>query len=179
MIFMKLLVIVLTLLLAACAATSVPEAVRETPSSTLTPSDVRKGPAPVGTQVRWGGTIAKIENRKDSTWLEIVERSLDKNGKPKDADTSSGRFLAYIDGFLEPTVYTTGRKITVVGTVQESRNGTIGEFPYVFPVVKVTQHYLWPREPARIYSPAPPYYYDPWYPWGYGYYPWRPYPWWW
>lgn len=178
---MKAIVLFLTVLLAACATTPVPEAVREAPASAVTPAEARKGPVPVGTQVRWGGTIAKVENRKDATWLEIVERNLDKNGKPQDADSSSGRFLAYVDGFLEPTVYTTGRKITVVGTLQANRSGTIGEFPYVFPVVKVTEHYLWPREPERVYSPSPPspYWYDPWYPWGYGYYPWRPYPWWW
>lgn len=176
-----LLALVLSSLLAGCAATAVPEAVREAPASTLTPTDVRAGPAPVGTYVRWGGTIAKIDNRKTSTWLEIVARPLDRNGKPRDEERNFGRFLAVFDGFLEPTEYATGRKVTVVGALQENQTGSVGEFPYVFPVVKATEHYLWPREPERVYAPAPsPFWYDPWYPWGWGYYPYRPYyyPWW-
>lgn len=172
---MRFAVILMLSLLASGCATQVPKAVQETPASQVTAAEARTGNAPLGSTIRWGGTIASTENRQSETWVEIVARELERRGRPRETDRSSGRFLARFPGFLEPTEYSTGREITVVGVLEKSLTRTIGEFPYTFPVVSVTEHYLWPPRPEPRYSgyPVDPFWYDPWYPWGWGYYPFR------
>ncbi|MGD8710609.1 MAG: Slp family lipoprotein, partial [Ectothiorhodospiraceae bacterium] len=71
-----------------------------------------------GTRVLWGGTIAGVENRADSTLLEVVARPLDAEGRPDRDAASQGRFLATVKGFLDPAVFEKKRSITVVGTVE-------------------------------------------------------------
>lgn len=169
------------LLLGGCAS-YVPEAIRKAPPGpTATVQEVRADPERfVGTQVRWGGTIAQVQNRKDGTWIQVVARDLANDGRPRADDRSMGRFVATFDRFLDPMVYSQGRSITVVGTLGEVATISIGDYPYRFPVVKVQQHYLWEplREVERIYGPSP-WYYDPWYydPWYRYHWPYRPY-WW-
>ena len=130
-----------------------------------------------GARVRWGGEIYSIKNLKSETQLEIISRPLDEEASPIAMDASGGRFLAIFKGFLEPSVFTQGRFITVIGNITAITKGNIGSYEYNFPVVVADTYYLWPK--ARyIYYPYPyprrydPFYYDPWYPW----YPW--YPWW-
>jgi len=108
--------ILLLLLLAACA-TNVPDAIREPPPDNLAVDDVRRDPETyVGPYVRWGGTIAGVENGKTETTIEIVARDLDSSGRPRLTDHSPGRFLARAAGFLDPAVYSKGREVTVTGT---------------------------------------------------------------
>lgn len=169
--------LVASLFLVACAS-QVPKVIREAPESKLSLSEARSGSAPAGAHVRWGGTIAKVENRQTDTLIEIVERPLDGEGRPTDGDRSGGRFIAKIAGFVDPAVYESGREITVVGNLAEPTTRKIGEYVYRFPVVEVTQHYLWPLRPAVVYPPRyyDPFWYDPWYPWGpYPWYPGYPY----
>jgi len=120
------------------------------------------------TRVRWGGEIAKVENQRAETWLEIVEHPLQRSGRPRDVSNSEGRFIARITGFLDPAIYDAGRQVTVIGTLTDKIQRTIGEYPYQFPVVTVENYQLWEerRDPEVIY------YHDPfWSPW---YWP-RPY----
>ncbi len=174
----KLLVTVCSLLLAACAS-QVPRAVSEPPPHSPSIAEARANQGPAGAQVRWGGTIAKVENRKTETWIEIVERPLDDNGRPRQVDQSGGRFLARADGFLDPAIYSTGRQVTVAGTLQEVITRPIGDYTYTFPVVKAATLYLWPPLPKAArhdpwYDPWYPWhdpFYDPWYPWHYPYAP--------
>ena len=166
----KLLAGFFSLLLIGCAS-QVPRAVSEPPPSKLSVAEARANQGPLGTPVRWGGIIAKVENHPNETWIEIVERPLDSNGRPRQVDQSGGRFLARFDGFLDPTIYTPGRAITVAGTLQENITRPIGNYPYTFPVVKVTSFYLWP--PEQVYRDP---WYDPWYPWHDPFYdPWSPF----
>ncbi len=124
------------------------------------------------TQVRWGGALARVDNRRDETWLEIVEQPLQDNGRPASADDSGGRFLARVAGFLDPAIYATGRPITVVGVLADPAPGQVGEYRYTYPVVLAERHQLWSerRAPEVIYLPDPFWYgpgYGPFYPWGY------------
>lgn len=134
----------------------------------------------VGTRVRWGGHIVDVKNGLTATDVELVGRRLDNSGRPKHEDESAGRFIARYPGFLDPAIYEPERELTVAGPLTEPEQGKVGEHPYLFPVVAVESHYLWPkREPVAPYAyPYPPYPYYPYYP----YYGWRgPYydPWWW
>lgn len=111
-----------------------------------------------GREVQWGGSIEKLENHAQETWLEIVERPLSDNGRPRESDQSDGRFIAKVAGFLDPVVYTRGRSVTVTGSVEGDISRSIGGYNYRYVTVKATSARLWaPRAPA----PVRHYYYDP------------------
>lgn len=113
--------------------------------------------------VRWGGTIARIDNRKDgTTLLEIVSRPLYGGGRPIHNDRSEGRFLAVINSFLDPEIVKTGRDITVLGRLEGLENGKIGESEYTFPRLAAVNYRYWkPR------SAAPPGHFPHWYAYPY------------
>lgn len=162
---------VVAALLAGCAA-GVPRPIRDAPDDNPALAAVRANPgAYSGRSLRWGGTIARIDNRATETRVEIVERALERYGRPQDTDRSGGRFLARVEGFLDPSVYAQDRQLTVTGILVGSESGKIGEHPYTYPVVQVQALHLWPpREPVHARDP---YWVDPWWPW----YPWGyPYP---
>jgi outer membrane lipoprotein len=97
--------------------------------------------------VRWGGIIAKVENQNNQSVIEIVAKPLNASARPEDVDASGGRFLAIIPDFIDPVVYEKGREITVVGQLSDMIEGKVGEMNYLYPVVRVTGHYLWKKRP--------------------------------
>lgn len=148
--------------LAGCA-TDLPTPIARAPEVEVDPSAVAAEPERYRERrVRWGGTIAGVENRADATEVEVVSRPLARSGRPREVDRTEGRFLAVVPGFLDPTVYAEGRELTVAGPVVGVRGRPIGEYPYRFPVVQAEAHHLW----APLPEPLPaPYYYSPfWYP---------------
>jgi outer membrane lipoprotein len=163
-------VLLLGLLLAGCAS-DLPRAIREAPAEDIRPAQALGNPEGVrGAAVRWGGAIAAVENRRDETWLEVVERPLARDGQPRNTDQSGGRFLARVSGFVDPVVYAQGRLITITGNLETPTTRAVGDYPYRYPVVGVTDLYLWPKEPEAVHHHYySPYWYDPWYPWGYPY----------
>jgi outer membrane lipoprotein len=167
--FMPLIFIAM---LSACAS-GIPRPISEPPPVKTSVAEARTDIERLrGTQVRWGGKIAGVENHPTETWIDIVELPLSRYGRPQETDRSGGRFIARIEGFLDPHVYTSGRQITVAGTLEKTLSRAIGDYPYTYPVVKTEVHHLWsPLEdmPPRYYYD--PYWYDPWYPWGYPPYP--------
>ena len=169
----------LLLVLGACA-TNIPDAIREPPPGDLSVAEVRRDPnAHIGRHVRWGGTIAGVENKKTETLLELVARDLDSDGRPRMTDRSPGRFLARVDGFLDPAVYANGREMTVAGTLEGVTTRTIGEYTYRYPLVKTDAVYLWePRVERRSRRDYDDPFWGPWGPWGPWPYPYYPYPGW-
>lgn len=160
--------------LAASCATPGPAFLREPLLNNPTLAQVNSDATTyAGRNVRWGGTIFKVENRAQETWIEIVERPLDAHGQPRNADQSDGRFIARVARFLEPTIYTAGREITVAGIIDGMNSGKIGEYEYAYPTVKTDATHLWSVEIPVRPQPRDPYWHDPWYP----YWPWwqRPY----
>ncbi|MEW8622042.1 MAG: Slp family lipoprotein, partial [Candidatus Thiodiazotropha endolucinida] len=112
-----------------------------------------------------------VENLAQETRIEILSRPLDDEGKPKDDSRSIGRFIARIEGYLEPEEYPKNREITITGNIVEVVQKPVGDYPYPYPVVEVEAYHLWPEE--KVYTH--PYYYDPFYdPFYYPY--WRRYP---
>jgi outer membrane lipoprotein len=94
-------------------------------------------------EVRLGGIIASITNEKHRTRIEMASLPLTSDGRPKLDEKPQGRFVAYVDGFLEPLEYTQGRLLTVVGTLDGNEKGKVGEFDYTFPVVTVSGSQIW------------------------------------
>lgn len=122
--------------------------------------------------VRWGGLILNTDNKLDSSWVTILAYPLTDNGEPREQEQSLGRFIAIVDKFLEPTVYSKDRKFTITGKLLRTETQKVGDFPYEYPVVQVEHFYLWPPEPEYDpYDYPPPYWWhDPWYN---PYYPWH------
>ncbi len=170
------LALMLPALFAGCA--SIPSAVDgELGADPPTPSQVRANPAAYeGMSVRWGGQIATVVNKPQTTVIEVVSRELTRTGRPRETDSSYGRFVAVIPGFLDPAIYRTGRALTVFGTVDGVETRKVGDYDYPHPRVAVVGQHLWERRP----DPPPayrdpwmyhdpwhrPWYYDPWYPYG-------------
>jgi outer membrane lipoprotein len=166
---MRTAVLFLGLLLVGCAS-DIPRTIRDAPVPEIRlPQALAEADNLRGRVVRWGGRIVGVENRKDETWIEIVEQPLASDGSPRRTNNSAGRFLAQLPGFLDPALYTRLRPLTVTGTLDGVITRNIGEHPYRYPLVRVTEHYLWPPEPETVhyhyYYPL----YDPWYPWRYTY----------
>ena len=96
-----------------------------------------------GKMLRWGGTIAKVENKPDSTVLEMVYYPLNGYGKPISGDDSLGRFRINVNGFMDPMIYEVGRLMTFTAQLNGLETGLVGEHEYVFPTATVDAYYLW------------------------------------
>jgi len=156
------------LLLAGCAA-KLPREIREAPPSQPTASDARQDPQRwSGARVRWGGELLGVTNLEQATELEILARTLESDGEPEPDAPADARFIARIERFLDPAEYADGERITVAGRLGGVREGLVGEYRYLYPVVEVEVLHRWPEpvEPARY--AYPPYfgwpYHDPWWP---------------
>jgi Starvation-inducible outer membrane lipoprotein len=119
-----------------------------------------------GQKIRWGGTIASVENKASDTWIELVGKELGSYGRPRRVDQSLGRFMVRIEGFLDPAIYKPDRELTVYGTVESRMVRQIDEHPYTYPLIRAQTYYLW-DDYDRYYNR---YAYYP-----YGYYPYHYY----
>ena len=153
-------------ILGGCASKP-PASISKIPHEDLTLTRVRLDlDQYMGSEVRWGGTISKVENKASHTWIELVRQPLRENGKPRTSGKSDGRFIASFEEFVDPVVYEIGRPLTVVGTIEAKTKRLIGDYDYLFPIVTVEGSYLWKAAPEVQYQPYP--YYDPWF-----YHPWH------
>jgi outer membrane lipoprotein len=130
------------------------------------------GEAHKGEVVILGGYVLKALNEQDGSLLTILQAPLDSRDRPKSRDLSEGRFLVRTKRFLDPEIYSKGRKLSVGGIVSEVRPQPLGKHLYQYPVIEAEELYLWPKE-TRYVRPYHDYWHYPWYP-----YPYRPYPWW-
>lgn len=162
---------VISVLLAACA--SVPESVQGPADPNITLATVRSNDAAVNGQlVRWGGLVARVQNKDNQSWIEIVEQPLGSSGRPVGGNVTGGRFIAIFDGFLDPLIFKTGSEITVVGSLQPGIEGKIDDQPYKFPVLSGSGYYLWEPRVDRHYDDVlllrgsywDPFWYRPYYP---------------
>jgi len=95
--------------------------------------------------VRWGGTIISVENKENSTWIEVLASPLNHYGKPSYYNDYEGRFIARVDGFLDPEQYKKDRKLTIFGTIDTEFVKRIDDYPYSYPLVSTKVYYLWPE----------------------------------
>lgn len=174
--------LVLAFLLGGCAS-AFPKEVMSTVNTAITVEMLRPDPlAFKGQRVMVGGEILSTQPRTDETEIELLARRLGSDGAPERGDQSPGRLLLRSSAFLDPAVYSQGRRVTVIGTVSGVEDRKVGDVPYRYPVIQVERIRLWPKDvavgPDYYYPWGPwPYYYDPYYFWPRrGFYP---YGWWW
>lgn len=148
------------LLLAGCAA-RYPEPIRTDATDLVELRDaLRNADTLEGRPARWGGVIAEVENSQQRTRIEMVAMQLNNFGRPQVNDRSPGRFVVYLDEFVDPEIYKQGRLLTALGTFRGLEEGQIGEFAYNYPVLEASGVELWRPQENRQPQPI---YYDPWF----------------
>jgi outer membrane lipoprotein len=137
--------------------------IKSDPSLTL--SQVRQNPDTFkGKMVLWGGEIIETINQRDeTTQIEVFQKPLGWREEPKETTISEGRFLILADQYLDPYVFRKGRKITVAGEIFGEQVKPLGKMDYRYPIISGKQIYLWPQ---HYYQPYPSFYFGPWW-WGY------------
>ncbi len=168
------------LILSACVAPVVNKSYLEEGERAVSFAALRENPDQErGKLFILGGVIIQTKLLEAGSQIEAMDVPVDGSGYFEESGGSEGRFLAILpkdDGLLDPAVYRRARRVTVAGEFMELRKGRIDEMEYDYPVFRIKQIYLWPRE--RLYYYPPPFYYDPWfypYPYYYGQ-PWWDYP---
>ena len=138
----------LLVLMSACAPV-ISQKTMSTVDKSISFSALQQNPnAFKGKIVLLGGQIIATTVKADETWIEILEKSLDYQQRPSDTDKSSGRFLVRFSGFLDPAIYASGRKLTVVGQVDGKVVRPLKEVNYTYPLLTAREHYLWKPEDA-------------------------------
>ncbi len=103
--------------------------------------------------IAWGGIIVAARNLASQTQLEVLSYPLDEHGRPQREAKAGGRFIALHSGYLELANYAEGRLVTMTGTVNETRAGSVGEAHYVFPVLAIKNLFLWPTPDEEATKP--------------------------
>jgi len=116
-----------------------------------------------------GGEIVRIENKPDGTLLEVLEKRLDRWRMPREEDKSRGRFFIETSSFLDPLVYSAGRRITVAAEVIGKQAEKIGELDYTYPCLRAIEIHLWPESEKNL-DPYP-YPFPAWHYWYFHRYP--------
>jgi len=145
-------------LFVACVTISCVSPAQAGESSAISVVDVQPATTEKGQPVRWGGTIAKIHNKADTTVLEIVSRPLLRSGRPRHNDVTDGRFMAEITGFLDPEIVRPGRDISVIGSIDRLEDGLVGEAEYSYPVMSVFDYHFWKEQGKTDPAVVHPYY---------------------
>lgn len=138
-------------LLAGCATT--PYDIGKAETGVTPQQAVNDLPRMLERHVAWGGKIAVAKNLKDRTEIEVVAYPLDTSNRPDEDAQPIGRFIVVHPGYLETADYAPGRLVTVVGKVNEVRQGKVGEAQYAYPVIKADALHLWPKPDAARNEP--------------------------
>ncbi len=149
--------------LSGCASTAISRSFQETVNPAVTFESLLVRPdAYRGQRVVLGGYVLDVTNMPDRSAITVLQTPLDSFLEPEEREESRGRFIIESNRFIDPEVYTKGRRVTVGGTVIGSRTQKMGEteYTYTYPVVEAQELHLWQRYRAdRRLSP----FHDPWY----------------
>ena len=142
----RFLLLLVGLLLAGCGSVF-PKASLVGVNRELTPSELRRDPdAHRNERVVLGGVILSTRPKVGQTEIEVLSRPLGESDAPRRTDRSDGRFLVTTPDFLDPAVYATGRRLSVLGSVIGGEERKLGELPYLYPVIRAERMYLWAED---------------------------------
>jgi outer membrane lipoprotein len=141
------------LLLAGCAHV-ISKGVLQEVDTSVSFAQLSKDPeAYQGKTVLVGGDVIETQNLSDKTQVVVLQRPLGSRGEPGAGDVSEGRFIIQAPGFLDPAIYSPGRRLTVAGTVVGKEVRPLGEIEYTYPVIVKRELYLWPEEESASEEP--------------------------
>lgn len=116
-----------------------------------------------GQTVVLGGYLLGTENRPTTTQLTVLQTPLGLYDEPGSRDGSQGRFQVTWDGFLDPELYSQGRRITVAGKVLGTAMGAAGDTRIAYLQLEGLEIHLWPLYEPVYVDPYYPYYWDLWF----------------
>jgi outer membrane lipoprotein len=133
------------IVLSAGCARPFPSRITDRVDRKISFSDLQKNPeSNKGKWVMFAGVIVASRTEKDgSTYLEVVQKPADNEGRPLRTDESGGRFIAVSKQFLDPAIYRSRRVITVVGEVVGESVRPLGGMVYRYPLLAVEALHLW------------------------------------
>ena len=81
----------------------------------------------------------------------MLQRPLDRQGRPLETDDTEGRFIIESPQFLDSAVYRPGKRISLVGEVSGQEVRPLGGIHYRYPVIAAKELQLWePRTAPRF-----------------------------
>ncbi|OOF46814.1 hypothetical protein BKK51_01735 [Rodentibacter trehalosifermentans] len=93
--------------------------------------------------IRLGGKIIHAKALENRMELEVLSFPVVSwNAKPLMEAQSNGRFIAYLEGFIDPEILK-NQYITVGGILKKQQTGKIDQADYVYPVIAVKHYRLW------------------------------------
>lgn len=166
---MKYIFYLSLIFLSACS--SVPPAISNPPAEDLQLNQVALDVEHyIGTKVRWGGKIIKVNNDERSSTLQILQYPLNSYGRPKTNKTSQGRFIIKSKKFLDPEIYKEDKLVTFVGLVQSKKTIQVDQKSLLLPVVNSFNSHIWSERQAGTSHYYIGHHHGGMY-YGYGYYP--------
>ncbi len=139
--------IFLGFLLISCGPKIIPDDLDAKIDPFVSFQDLLKNPENyIGKHVLLGGEIIETHVSKDHSEIELLQKPLDARKSPRLTDDSLGRFYISDSSFLDPAIYKSGRRITVVGIVQGSQSRKIGGAERTYPLLERRHLHLWPPE---------------------------------
>lgn len=146
--------------LSGCAA-SVVSSKWSQEAADLTLNEVKMQPdAYVGRIVVWGGVIVQTTVSKQGSEMIVLKTPTGKAEPPKSREFSTGRFIARTTEFLDPAVYSEGKKVTVAGQIAGVEARPLSQMEYAYPVITIKELHIWTK--ARYYYESYPFYHRWW-----------------
>ncbi len=106
--------------------------------------------AHVGETVLLGGRILDIRTSEERSEIMVLQMPLDHWNSPIDEDRSEGRFLVFMERFLDPVIYNKGKLMSLVGVVRGSEIRAIDQYEYSFPTIDAIEIKLWLQDDAYL-----------------------------
>jgi outer membrane lipoprotein len=96
-----------------------------------------------GKLMMFGGEIVETKNVENGAWIVVLQKQLDREGRPNWAAESGGWFLVSTESNLDVGAFRRGRSITVIGIVDGSKPMPLSETEYWYPLLVAQQLHLW------------------------------------
>lgn len=97
------------------------------------------------------GVIVGSKNTKEGTFIEILQKPMDRDGRPLETDATEGRFVVQSDRFLDGAVYHRGRGLSVIAEVMGRKEMPLDEILYSYPLLMIKEVHLWEPSSGPIF----------------------------
>ncbi len=137
------LLFLMTMWMAGCAPVF-PKETLERVDRNIAFKELQKDPDRLlGSWVMVAGVIISTKATKDGSLVEVLQKPMDRDGRPLDTDATEGRFIAQTKEFLDEAVYHPGRLVTIIGEVAGKKVLPIDEIMYQYPLLTAKALHLW------------------------------------
>lgn len=104
--------------------------------------------------VRLGGKVLSATAMKGKTRIEVLSLNVSRfSAKPVLDSRIEGRFIAYLDGFIDPESLK-DQYITVKGVLKGQEIGKIDQVDYQYPVIQANAFRQWKLVQEYYYDPS-------------------------